>query len=313
MKPLIVIAGATATGKSDLALDLAKKLDTQIISADSMQVYKYMDIGTAKIDLETRKKIEHYMIDEVEPDENFSVADYKIRAEYYLKKIYDLGKIPILCGGTGFYINAVLKNIDFVAAEKNLELEEKLSAMDIKFLRERLFEIDKKAFDLIEKNNKRKIVRAIEFFYETGKKISEHNEREKEKKCVYDVVFVVLNLKREVLYEKINLRTEKMIEMGLVDEVKNLFVKYKKDLPSLQGIGYKEIILYLEGKISLAEAVDLIKKNTRHYAKRQITWFKHQANGIWIDKNDFKNNNDLVEYVLNICKEKFAGYQDFWQ
>ena len=313
MKPLIVIAGATATGKSDLALDLAKKLDTQIISADSMQVYKYMDIGTAKIDLETRKKIEHYMIDEVEPDENFSVADYKIKADYYLKKIYDLGKIPILCGGTGFYINAVLKNIDFVAAEKNLELEEKLSAMDIKFLRERLFEIDKKAFDLIEKNNKRKIVRAIEFFYETGKKISEHNEREKEKKCVYNVVFAVLNLKREVLYEKINLRTEKMIEMGLVDEVKNLLVKYKKDLPSMQGIGYKEIILYLEEKISLAEAVDLIKKNTRHYAKRQITWFKHQANGIWIDKDDFKNNNDLVEYVLNICKEKFAGYQDFWQ
>ena len=311
MKPLIVIAGATATGKSDLALDLAKKLDTQIISADSMQVYKYMNIGTAKIDLDVRKKIEHYMIDEVEPDENFSVADYKIKADYYLKKIYDLGKIPILCGGTGFYINAVLKDIDFVAAEKNLELKEKLSAMDIKFLREKLFEIDKKAFDLIEKNNKRKIIRAIEFFYETGKKISEHNEREKEKKCVYNVVFVVLNLKREVLYEKINLRTEKMIEMGLVDEVKNLFFRYKKDLPSMQGIGYKEIILYLEGKISLAEAVDLIKKNTRHYAKRQITWFKHQANGIWIDKDDFKNNDDLVEYVLNICREKFAGYKNF--
>ena len=313
MKPLIVIAGATATGKSDLALDLAKKLDTQIISADSMQVYKYMNIGTAKIDLETRKKIEHYMIDEVEPDENFSVADYKIKAEYYLKKIYDLGKIPILCGGTGFYINAVLKNIDFVAAEKNLELKEKLLAMDIKFLREKLFEIDKKAFDLIEKNNKRKIIRAIEFFYETGKKISEHNEREKEKKCVYDVVFVVLNLKREVLYERINLRTEKMIEMGLVHEVKNLFVKYKKDLPSMQGIGYKEIILYLEEKINLAEAVELIKKNTRHYAKRQITWFKHQANGIWIDKDGFKNNSDLIDYVLNICRKKFAGYKNFWR
>lgn len=306
MQKIIVIAGATATGKSDVALELAKILDTQIISADSMQIYKHMDIGTAKVDFKTREKIKHYMIDEIDPSENFSVADYKSRVKKYLYEIYNLGKIPILCGGTGFYINAVLKDTDFVEPKKNdLLLKQKLSGMSIDALRKKLYEVDEEAFYLIEKNNKRKLIRALEFFYETGRKISEHNKIERQKKYVYDVLFFILNLNREALYKKIDLRVDKMIEAGLVDEVKNLNKKYSRDLISMQGIGYKEIILYLEGKVNLSEAIDLIKKNTRHYAKRQITWFKHQADGIWIDRDNFKNQQELVDYILKMCKDKF--------
>lgn len=306
MQKIIVIAGATATGKSDVALELAEKLDAPIISADSMQIYKYMNIGTAKVDPETRKKIKHYMIDEADPSESFSVADYKSRVKKHLHEIYNLGKIPILCGGTGFYINAVLKDTDFIKPKKkDFLLRKKLSELDINDLKKKLYEIDEEVFYLIEENNKRKLIRALEFFYETGKKISEHNKIQRRKKYVYDVLFFILNLNREALYKKIDLRVDKMIEAGLIDEVKTLAKKYSRDLISMQGIGYKEIILYLEDKVNLSEAIDLIKKNTRHYAKRQITWFKHQADGIWIDRDNFKNQQELVDYIFKMCKDKF--------
>ena len=307
MRPLIIIAGPTATGKSDLAIDLAEKLNGEIISADSMQIYKYMDIGTAKIDLASREKIRHYMIDEINPDQNFSVADYKTRADFYLNKIYGLKKVPILCGGTGFYINAVLKNIDFLEQEINLELRKKLFELDNIELKKRLFDIDPVAAENIHENNKKKIIRAIEFFYATNKKISEHNLLEKQKKSAYNDLFIILNLDRCELYKRINYRVDKMIEDGLINEVKNLLdMGYHKNLISMQGIGYKEIVLYLEKNISLEQAIDLIKKNSRNYAKRQVTWFKHQVNGIWLDKNKFSSNKEILDCVLDLAYKKFG-------
>lgn len=309
MRPLIVIAGPTASGKSDLAIAIAQKLNTEIISADSMQIYKYMDIGTAKIDTLSRKKVKHYMIDEINPDQNFSVADYKTRANVYLNRIYELKKIPIVCGGTGFYINAILKNIDFVKQSIDLDLRKKLSALDNTELKKILLEMDPVSANNIHENNRKKIMRAIEFFYSTGKKMSEHNILEKQKKSIYNDMFIVLHLEREALYEKINYRVDKMFELGLIDEVKNLLdMGYDKNLTSMQGIGYKETVLYLEKKMSLAQTIDLIKKNTRNYAKRQITWFKYQVNGIWIDKNKFDSNNHLVNHVLKLLPKSMYDY-----
>ena len=306
MKPLIIIAGPTACGKTNLSLSLAKKLDTQIISADSMQIYKYMDIGTAKIDLETRKNIKHYMIDEIEPDKNFSVADYQTQVKKYLSLIYSKNKIPILCGGTGFYINAILHDNNFSNAHTDFAFRNELYNLTSNQLQKKLFEIDEQSAKSIHPNNKKRIIRAIEFFYQTGQKFSEHNNLQKQNEIKYKTLFVILNLPRDILYEKIEKRVDKMIELGLVDEVKKLLsMGYNKNLNSMQAIGYKEIILYLEKQISLDEAIALIKKNTRHYAKRQLTWFRHQTNGIWIDKINFKNENEICNYLFDICKKNF--------
>ena len=306
MKPLIIIAGPTACGKTNLSLSLAKKLDTQIISADSMQIYKYMDIGTAKIDLETRKNIKHYMIDEIEPDKNFSVADYQTQVKKYLSLIYSKNKIPILCGGTGFYINAILHDNNFSNAHTDFAFRNELYNLTSNQLQKKLFEIDEQSAKSIHPNNKKRIIRAIEFFYQTGQKFSEHNILQKQNEIKYKTLFVILNLPRDILYEKIEKRVDKMIELGLVDEVKKLLsMGYNKNLNSMQAIGYKEIILYLEKQISLDEAIALIKKNTRHYAKRQLTWFRHQTNGIWIDKINFKNENEICNYLFDICKKNF--------
>lgn len=306
MKPLIIIAGPTACGKTNLSLSLAKKLDTQIISADSMQIYKYMDIGTAKIDLETRKNIKHYMIDEIEPDKNFSVADYQTQVKKYLSLIYSKNKIPILCGGTGFYINAILHDNNFSNEHTDFAFRNELYNLTSNQLQKKLFEIDEQSAKSIHPNNKKRIIRAIEFFYQTGQKFSEHNILQKQNEIKYKTLFVILNLPRDILYEKIEKRVDKMIELGLVDEVKKLLsMGYNKNLNSMQAIGYKEIILYLEKQISLDEAIALIKKNTRHYAKRQLTWFRHQTNGIWIDKINFKNENEICNYLFDICKKNF--------
>ena len=306
MKPLIIIAGPTACGKTDLSLTLAKKLDTQIISADSMQIYKYMDIGTAKI-FDTQNVV-HYAIDEVLPTENFSVADYQFCAKKYLDKIYAQKKIPILCGGTGFYINAVLHDNNFSCGQVDFALRAKLFSQSDEYLFKKLSEIDPQSVKTIHQNDRKRIVRALEFFSQTGQKFSQHNELQKQNEIKYDTLFIILTLPRQILYEKIEARVDKMIELGLVNEVKKLLdIGCNKNSNSMQAIGYKEIIMYLDGQIDLAQAIELIKKNARHYAKRQLTWFKHQTNGIWIDKNNFKNETEIVNYVYNLCQKKFMG------
>lgn len=303
-KPLIIIAGPTACGKTASSIDLAKKINGEIISADSMQVYKYMDIGTAKIKEQEMQGIKHYLIDEFYPDEDFSIAKFKNLATKYIQEIYAKGKIPILVGGTGFYINSIIYNNDFTETEKDdtfrKNLEKEAKEKGNLYLHNKLKEIDPLSYEKIHPNNVKKVIRAIEFFKQTGKKISEHNEEEKAKEKAYDTVFFILNMPREKLYERINLRVDLMVKDGLINEVSSILEKgYKKDLVSMQGIGYKEIISYLQEEISFEEAIYTIKRDTRRFAKRQLTWFKHQAkDAIWLDTLQFESTEKLVEEMM---------------
>jgi len=299
-KPLIVIAGPTACGKTAVSVALAKKINGEIISADSMQVYKFMDIGTAKVSEEEKKGITHYLIDEIYPDEEYSVAIFQNMAKKYSEKIYKEGKIPILVGGTGFYINAFVNDTNFEENENDYTIRNQLQEIaDHKggdFLFEMLKKYDPKSCDIIHPNNVKKVIRAIEYYKQTGKPISEHNETEKERKSPYNTIFVILNMDRNLLYERINKRIDVMIERGLVCEVTRLLENYNPNLVSMQGLGYKEIVLYLQGKMSLEEAVYILKRDTRHFAKRQITWFKHQVkNAKWIDLTDSNIEKATVE------------------
>lgn len=309
-KPLIVIAGPTACGKTASSVLLAKKIDGEIISADSMQVYKYMDIGTAKIKQEETKGIKHYLIDEFYPDEDFSIAVFKEKATQYINEIYNKGKIPILVGGTGFYINSVIYNNDFTETKRDDTYRKELEQLAINkgndFLHNMLKTVDLKSAEDIHKNNVKKVIRALEYYKLTGEKISTHNEREKQREKEYNTTFFVLNMDRKKLYDRINLRVDIMIKDGLVDEVKDLLNKgYKKELVSMQGLGYKEIVKYLEGEYSLDYAIEIIKRDTRHFAKRQLTWFKHQVeDAIWIDTNMFDNEDILSTYMQNIFMDK---------
>ena len=309
-KPLIIIAGPTACGKTESSVLLAKKINGEIISADSMQVYKYMNIGTAKITEEEKQSIKHYLIDEFYPDEDFSIAIFKEKATQYIKEIENKGKVPILVGGTGFYINSVIYNNDFTETEKDETYRKELEQLAVNkgndFLHNMLKEVDEQSAEAIHKNNVKKVIRALEYYKLTGEKISTHNEREKQKEKAYDTTFFVLNMDREKLYNRINLRVDIMLKNGLVDEVKNLLEKgYKKELVSMQGLGYKEMIKYLEGEYSLDYAIKIIKRDTRHFAKRQLTWFKHQSeDAIWIDTNKFDNANNLSNYMKDIFINK---------
>ncbi len=308
MKPLIIISGPTACGKTASSIELAKKINGEIISADSMQVYKYMDIGTAKITKEEMQGINHYLIDELTPDEDFSIAVFQKYAKIYINKIYEKGKIPILVGGTGFYINSIIYDNNFEEVEKDevyrKELEKIAKEKGNDFLHNMLREIDEKSAIAIHKNNIKKVIRALEYYKLTGQKISEHNILEKQRQKAYNTSFFVLNMERELLYERINKRVDIMIEQGLVKEVSSLLEKgYKKDSIAMQGIGYKEIVKYLAGEYSLDMAIEIIKRDTRHFAKRQLTWFKHQVeDAIWLDA---KNNN--AKELANIMEEKFLN------
>ena len=309
-KPLIIIAGPTACGKTESSVLLAKKINGEIISTDSMQVYKYMNIGTAKITEEEKQSIKHYLIDEFYPDEDFSIAIFKEKATQYIKEIQNKGKVPILVGGTGFYINSVIYNNDFTETEKDETYRKELEQLAVNkgndFLHNMLKEVDEQSAEAIHKNNVKKVIRALEYYKLTGEKISTHNEREKQKEKAYDTTFFVLNMDREKLYNRINLRVDIMLKNGLVDEVKNLLEKgYKKELVSMQGLGYKEIVKYLEGEYTLDYAIEIIKRDTRHFAKRQLTWFKHQSeDAIWIDTNKFDNANNLANYMKDIFINK---------
>lgn len=311
-KPLLILTGPTAAGKTDLSLGLAKALNGEIISADSMQVYRHMDIGTAKIKKEQMQGIPHYLIDELEPWEEFNVAIFQARCKKYIEEIHAKGKLPILAGGTGFYIQSVLYDVDFEETEADEAYRRKLMAFAKEQGNEKLHEllarIDKESAEAIHPNNVKRVIRALEYYKQTGKKISEHNEEQQKKTAEYDFRYYVLSLPREILYERINQRVDLMREEGLVEEVKKLLAMgCTKEMVSMQGLGYKEIVTALEGEDTLEAAFEKIKQETRHFAKRQFTWFKRERDVTWIYKEQFQSEEELLLYCINDWKNKKNG------
>ncbi|SHM19169.1 tRNA dimethylallyltransferase [Anaerosporobacter mobilis DSM 15930] len=309
-KPLIILTGPTAVGKTALSIRLAKAINGEIISADSMQVYKKMDIGTAKIMPTDMQGVKHYLIDEFMPDEDFNVVKFKQLALTYMNEIYAKGKIPILVGGTGFYIQAILNDIDFTQTVDDTSYREHLQQVadekGAEFLYEQLREVDEEATKTIHQNNVKRVIRALEYYHQTGKKISEHNEEQKQKESPYNFAYFVLNHDRSILYDRIDKRIDIMMEQGLLDEVTSLYKKgYSKELVSMQGLGYKEILAYLEGECTLEEAIYVLKRDTRHFAKRQLTWFKRERDVIWLNKSEFEDNEDaILEKMCETLHEK---------
>lgn len=306
-RPLIVIGGPTACGKTGFSIKLAKKINGEIISADSMQVYRYMDIGTAKVTPEEADGVPHYLIDEFDPDEEYNVMIFQQKAKAYMEEIWAKGKIPILVGGTGFYINALLYDNDFTETENNTSYREECYKLareqgpDV--LYERLQEIDPEYAANIHPNNVKRVTRALEYHYLTGQKFSEHNAEQKEKATPYNAAVIILTMDREKLYERIELRIDLMLKQGLLEEVKGLLDRgYSPDLVSMQGIGYKEFIPYFNGECTLEEAVTQLKTNTRRFAKRQLTWFRRQIDGLWIDLSK-ATGEETLEDVLDYLKE----------
>ena len=306
-KPLIIITGPTAVGKTELSISLAKKIGGEIISADSMQVYKHMDIGTAKIMPEEMQGVKHYLIDELEPDEEFNVTVFKQKCAKYIEEIYSKGKVPIIVGGTGFYIQAVLYDIDFAETDADDSYRKELQRFADEngniALHDRLKEVDEKSAAKIHPNNVKRVIRALEYFEQTGEKISEHNYEQHQNESPFNFRYYVLRLPREILYERINKRVDIMREKGLTEEVKKLMdMGCTKDMVSMQGIGYRQIIDALEGRCSMDEAYDKIKLDTRHFAKRQFTWFNREKTVTWVDKDKFKDENELLEYCCSDLK-----------
>ena len=305
MKDLIVLTGPTAVGKTSLSIALAKAVDGEIISADSMQVYKYMNIGTAKITEEEKCGIPHFLIDELEPDEEFNVTIFKNKVMGYIEDIKSRGKVPIIVGGTGFYIQSVIYDINFNEYGDDSNVRKKYEAMAETLgkseLHKKLALVDREYADSVSYNNVKKVVRALTFFEMTGEKLSEHNKRERERSSPFDFAYFVLTMDRKKLYERIDKRVDLMFDMGLVDEVKALMAKgYDKSLVSMQGIGYKEVIDYLSGKTSLEECIDIIKRDTRHFAKRQLTWFKREKVVTYIDKDEFDAEDKCLKEMLRV-------------
>lgn len=305
MKDLIVLTGPTAVGKTSLSIALAKAVDGEIISADSMQVYKYLNIGTAKITEEEKCGIPHFLIDELEPDEEFNVTIFKNKVMGYIEDIKSRGKVPIIVGGTGFYIQSVIYDINFNEYGDDSNVRKKYEAMAETLgkseLHKKLALVDREYADSVSYNNVKKVVRALTFFEMTGEKLSEHNKRERERSSPFDFAYFVLTMDRKKLYERIDKRVDLMFDMGLVEEVKALMAKgYDKSLVSMQGIGYKEVIDYLSGKTSLEECIDIIKRDTRHFAKRQLTWFKREKVVTYIDKDEFDAEDKCLKEMLRV-------------
>lgn len=304
-RPLIILTGPTAVGKTSLSLSLAKELEGEIVSADSMQVYRYMDIGTAKIREEERQGIPHHLIDVLDPWEDFNVVRFQKMAREALEEIWERGHIPIVTGGTGFYIQALLYDIHFTENNEDSSLRKDLENYarenGAEALHSRLAEVDEKAASQIHFNNVKRVIRALEFYYQTGKKMSEHNEEERKRTSPYDFKYFVLNDEREHLYAGINRRVDLMMEEGLVEEVRKLKeMGCDSAMVSMQGLGYKEILSHLEGEYTLDEAVYKIKRDTRHFAKRQITWFKRERDVIWLHKPDYDYDETKIrEAVLS--------------
>ena len=301
---VLIIAGPTAVGKTNLSIELAKKLNGEIVSTDSMQIYKYMDIGSAKITKEEMDGVKHHMIDVVDPDTPFSVAEYKNLATKCIEDIISRGKLPILVGGTGLYINALTCNMDFTEAESDIEYRKELEELADKYgneyIHKMLKDIDEKSYNDIHYNNRKRVIRALEVYKLTNKPFSSFNLGDELYNGPYDVKYFVLNMNREKLYDRINLRVDIMIKNGLIEEcirLKNM--GYTSSMQSMQGIGYKEIFYYLENKISLNEAIELIKKGSRNYAKRQLTWFRRDPRAIFLDK-DILNEKEIFSKITSL-------------
>ena len=309
--PLIIITGPTAVGKTSLSVQLALKINGEIISADSMQVYRGMDIGTAKIREEEKCWVPHYLIDILNPDEEFNVTIFKQKAEECIYDILSRGKMPIIAGGTGFYIQSVLYDVEFSdfdeekRAEIKAMLEDTLEQKGIDFMFEKLTEIDPEYAKVIHKNNIRRVLHGLEFNILTGGKLSEHNEEQRERTSPYNFLYCVLNDDRAKVYGRINSRVDDMLRDGLADEVRELLNKgYSRNLPSMLGLGYKEMADYLSDECTYEAAVELIKRDTRHFAKKQLTWFKRERETLEVNRTKFDNEEQMLEFILSAAKLK---------
>lgn len=305
MKPLVILAGPTAVGKTELSIRLAKRINGAIISADSMQVYQYMDIGSAKIMPDEMEGVKHYLIDELDPSDEFNIVRFQQMAKDALKEIYANGQIPIVAGGTGFYIQALLYDIDFTHQDSDEAFRKEMADYAAEYgaeaLHEKLKEIDPVSYKTIHANNTKRVIRALEYYRMTGQPISAHNEQEHQKVSPYNFAYFVLTDDRKHLYDRIDYRVDLMMKKGLVDEVKKLYdMGYHKDMVSMQGLGYKELLSYLDGECSLEEAVYIIKRETRHFAKRQLTWFRRERDVIWLDKSAYQYNDQRI--LTDMCR-----------
>lgn len=305
MKPLVILAGPTAVGKTELSIRFAKRINGAIISADSMQVYKYMDIGSAKIMPDEMEGVKHYLIDELDPSDEFNIVRFQQMAKDALKEIYANGQIPIVAGGTGFYIQALLYDIDFTHQDSDEAFRKEMADYAAEYgaeaLHEKLKEIDPVSYKTIHANNTKRVIRALEYYRMTGQPISAHNEQEHQKVSPYNFAYFVLTDDRKHLYDRIDYRVDLMMKKGLVDEVKKLYdMGYHKDMVSMQGLGYKELLSYLNGECSLEEAVYIIKRETRHFAKRQLTWFRRERDVIWLDKSAYQYNDQRI--LTDMCR-----------
>lgn len=302
-RKLVILTGPTAVGKTALSVDLAREIGGEIISADSMQVYQYMDIGSAKITKDEMQDIPHYLVDVLDPKEEFNVYLFQKMAKEAMEKIYEKGRIPILVGGTGFYIQSVLYDIDFTENDSDTpyraELEMLAEEKGAEYLHQMLREVDEVSADSIHANNVKRVIRALEYYKLTGEPISEHNQTEREKESPYDFYYFVLNDDRTKLYERIEQRVDKMVTDGLIEEVQKLKdMGLNRTYVSMQGLGYKEILAYLEGEYDLERALYLIKRDTRHFAKRQLTWFRREREVQFINKQDFDyDNRKILDYM----------------
>lgn len=307
-KPLIILTGPTAVGKTSLSLRLARAVNGEIISADSMQVYRFMDIGTAKIKQTEMQGIPHHLIDILDPVEEFNVVTFQTMAKAAIEEIYAKDRIPVIVGGTGFYIQSLLYDISFEEAKPSAYREE-LYAYSKEHgshaLYEKLKEIDPVSYQTIHENNTKRVIRALEFYHDTGYPISTHNMEQRDKKSPYNFVYFVLNDNRSLLYQRIEERIDDMIAQGLVEEVEKLLAYgCTSEMVSMQGLGYKEIIPYLNGDYSLDKAVYILKRDTRHFAKRQLTWFRREKEVTWIDKSVFSSEEDILSFQLKMLSDK---------
>ena len=308
-EPLVILTGPTAVGKTKLSISLAKAVGGEIISADSMQVYRHMDIGSARIRPEEMQGIPHYLVDVLEPSEEFHVVRFQQMAKGAVEEIRSRSHIPILVGGTGFYIQAIVGDVDFTENEASpyrRELERAAAEQGVQALHEELRKVDEASAEAIHANNVKRVIRALEFYRLTGKKISEHNQEQRKKESPYNYAYFVLNDDRDRLYARIEQRVDEMMEEGLLEEVIRLKeMGLSRGMVSMQGLGYKELLACLDGECTLTEAVDILKRNTRHFAKRQLTWFRREENVIWLNKKEYGyDEKKILAAMLEILREK---------
>lgn len=302
---VIVIVGATASGKTNLSVELAKKIDGEIISADSMQIYKDMDIGTAKVSKEEMQGIKHYLVDFVSPEDRYSVADFKLAAEEAIEEILAKGKTPIVVGGTGLYVDSLIYGIEFGKVEVDEKYREELNKVaeekGLDYLYDMAEKIDPEAMEKISRNDKKRIFRVLELYKQTGKTKTMQEKESRKNEVKYDYHVFAISMDREILYKRIDKRVDIMIQNGLIEEVKNIVEKYRNFPTAMQGLGYKEVVEFLENRCTKEEMIEKIKIETRHYAKRQLTWFRRNKNIIWLD------SNSKIEENINCIMEAVSG------